>query len=140
MSLLKLSLLILLALVQVGCTTCHTTLIDMATEGKWKADLDYRICGSVSGFVVAVYRTEDSPPSSGEGGLEPFKSIYKVHRHEPPTPSPIKIKWVGDGRLLISHLTKANIVDHTTDLKVTKANTSFKNVSIIYEPKPVIWE
>ena len=137
---LKLSLFILVALAQAGCTTCHTTLVTTATEKQWKADLEYRICGSVSGFVVDVYGIEEGPHSWGQGSLEPFKSIYKEHRHEPPLPTPITIKWVEKDLLLIKHRTRVNTDDRSTDLMVIKANPSYKGVSIIYEPKPVIWE
>jgi len=115
-------------------------LINTATEGQWKADLEYRICGSVSGFVVAVYDAEKSPHSSGQGSLEPFQSVYKVHRHEPSLPTPIAITWVEKDRLLIKHRTKVNIDDLSTDLTISKANPSYEGVSIIYEPKPVIWK
>ena len=136
----KLSLLVLFALAQAGCTTCHTKLIETAAEGQWKADLEYRICGSVSGFTVDVYAIEEGPHSTGKGSLESFQSKYKEHRHEPPLPTPITIKWVGKDQLLIKHITRAAIKDTSTDLMITKANSSYNGVSIIYEPGPVIWE
>ena len=140
MPLRKLSLLVLVALVQVGCTTCHTKLIDTVTDGNWKADLEYRICGSVSGFTVDVYSNDEGPHSMGKGSLESFQSIYRKQRHEPPLPPPVSIKWVGKDQLLIKHLTRAGTKDTSTDLLVTKANASYKEVSITYEPGPVIWE
>ena len=136
----KFYLLILVALAQAGCTTCHTKLMDTATEGQWKANLEYRICGSVSGFIVDVYSNDEGPHSTGEGALESFHSIYKQHRHEPPLPTPITLKWVGKDQLLIKHTTRADIRDTSTDLMVRKAKTSYKGVSILYEPWPVIWD
>jgi hypothetical protein len=130
----------LVALAQAGCTTCHTKVIDSATEGQWKADIEYRVCGSVSGFTVDVYSIEEGPHSTGKGRFESFQSVYKKQRQEPPLPTPIAIKWVGKDQLLIKHLTRADIKDTSTDLMVTKANASYKGVSIIYEPGPVIWE
>ena len=136
----KISFILLVALMQAGCTTCHTKLIDTIAEGQWKADLEYRICGSVSGFAVDVYAIEEGPHSAGKGSLESFQSKYKEHRHEPPLPTQITIKWVGKDQLLIKHVTRASIKDTSTDLMITKANSSYKGVSIIYEPVPVIWE
>jgi len=129
-----------LALIQLGCGTCKTTLIDTKSQGEWSADLEFRVCGSVSGFGVSVYRSEDGPLKSGEGGLEPFLSTYKEQRNIPPDTVPVEITWIGEEQLKIKHETRAGLEDSSTDLMTRKAKSRYETVSITYNPKPVIWE
>ena len=139
-SLRRFSIILLVVFIQPGCTTCETTLIESLTQGDWSADLEFRVCGSASGYAVAVYKEEDGPLKAGEGELEPFLSIYKEHKHSPQSPVPVEIKWIDDKHLEIKHITRANLDDSTTDLMIRKAKPEFHSVKISYDPKPVIWE
>ena len=127
-----------------GCATCNNVVIESAVsqDHEWMADLEYRVCGYVSGFSVSVYQTSSGSPGYGQGDLEPFqtsirtKEPYKFKDKE----LPVSIKWTGERSLLIQHNTRMSIEDSSSKLKITKADSSYKDVSITYDPKPVLWE
>ena len=99
----KFPLLILFVLLQYGCATCRTSLIDTTTQGEWSAKVEYRVCGSVSGFGVSVYSNEEGAPGTGQGSLEPFQAFYKEHKHEPPHPIPLELTWIAPMHINIKH-------------------------------------
>ena len=126
-----------------GCsTTCHQTLIDGSGQGQWNAELRYRVCGGASGYSVAIYSSDEEAPGMGEGFKEPFKAIYKYnlvdekHVSEPP----VKIEWKGGKHLLIRHDTRKNIEDSESIPMIIRADKSYREVAIEYDPDPVFWE
>lgn len=138
----KLVLMLFVASSLIGCTTCANKTIDSVRnhDREWTADLEYRVCGYVSGFSVAIYRTNSGPLMSGEGEKEPFKSHIRATEPYSYKQPPISIKWIGDKGLHIHHNTRMSIEDSGLKLKVTKADTQYQDIEISYDPKPVIWE
>lgn len=126
----------------MGCSTCKSNSIKSVPsyDKEWTADIEYRVCGYVSGFTVAVYRTKSGPPGHGEGGKEPFQASIRTSEPYSYEQPPISIEWTGDRSLLIHHDTRMRIEDTSTKLKVTRANTKYEDITISYVPKPVIWD
>jgi hypothetical protein len=109
-------------------------------DNVWTADLEYRACGYASGFAVSIYRTSSGPVGHGEGSKEPFQVSIRTKEPYAYKKAPISIKWTGNRNLLIHHNTRMSVEDSSSKLKVTKANSRYDDVTISYDPKPVIWE
>ena len=136
----KFIVIILLIVYMSGCTSCHQQLISSASSKHWSADVNFRVCGSVSGYVVAIYKKGEKPPGQGEGDLEPFKATYLHTSKVPKIPSPVNIKWVDDTVIEIMHKTKETEQDNSSDLVVIKADPKYADVTIKYNHLPILWQ
>jgi len=126
-----------------GCsTTCHQTLIDGRGNGHWNAEVRYRVCGQAAGYSIAIYRTDEEAPGIGEGDKEPFKAVYKYGLVEEKQISepPVKIEWKGEEHLKIRHNTKKNLEDSESLPMIIRADKVYQDVSLEYDPQPVIWK
>jgi hypothetical protein len=123
-----------------GCSTCNTRVVDVTRQGELTAELNYRVCGMYSGYNVAIYGDKSGPLKSGEGEKEPFKAIYDFKNYSEDHGIPVSIEWVGEKRLLIRHQSKTGLDDPECELMVIKAETEYLDVSIVYEPDPVVWQ
>jgi hypothetical protein len=141
MRVISISLLIFLLvnLILAGCTTCHDKIVSMHTQGIWNADVKHRVCGSYSGYSVAVYKASERPPGYGEGDKEPFQAMYKTEDYKE-GPVPIRIKWETDNHLLIHHDTRLSLDDDKSKPMIIKAETSYSDIFIKYDPEPVLWD
>jgi hypothetical protein len=122
-----------------GCTTCHEVKVSISSYGEWNADVRHRVCGSYSGYAVAIYKESEDPPGHGEGEKEPFQAIYKTGDYLAGHAAPVSAEWEDDSHLLIQHDTRMSIDDVSKPM-VTKADAEYQDVMIEYDPKPVIWE
>jgi hypothetical protein len=122
-----------------GCTTCHEVKIDSVSNGKWVADLRHRVCGSYSGYSVALYNSNDLPADSGDGEKEQFQAISKTENYDVNN-VPINIQWGSGNSLIIFHETRKSIDDAKSNLMVIKAKKSYQGVRIEYIPEPVLWD
>lgn len=132
--------LFLLSINLAGCSDCDFKTINSLPNNDWTADLEYRVCGSYSGFAIAIYPTNEGHPGYGHGSKEPFQAAIRSSEPYSPSSPPISIKWIGDNNLLVQHTTRMSIEDTNTKLKIFKASEKFQDVSITYDPEPVIWE
>jgi len=121
-----------------GCTTCNEVKVSTSSNGVWNAEVRHRVCGSYSGYAVAVFRANERSPGYGEGYKEPFQAMYKTGELVEST-VPVRIEWNTDGHLLIHHTTRSSIDDSKSKPMVTKADTNCQDVFIDYDPEPVIW-
>jgi hypothetical protein len=121
-----------------GCATCHEVKINSISDGMWVADLRHRVCGSYSGYSVALYRSNDSPASDSDGEKEQFQAIYRARSHDINN-TPIHIEWGSDNSLVIRHKTRMSLDDVESKPMIIKADKSYQGISIEYIPKPVIW-
>ncbi|MFK5949820.1 MAG: hypothetical protein QM500_13740 [Methylococcales bacterium] len=137
---LKYSIIFLLIIYLDGCSNCTNVTTKSIQNGDWIADLDYRVCGYVSGYSVAIYHSNDGPLGSGEGDKEVFQAKIRDKEIYSPQKKPISIEWTGDKNLLIRHDTRMSVDDSNLKLMVLKAESKYKGISISYDPKPVIWE
>jgi len=122
-----------------GCTTCHEKIVSTHAQGNWNADVRHRVCGSYSGYGVAIYMASERPPGNGEGDKEPFQAMYKTEDYKE-GPVPVSVKWETDNHLVIYHDTRLSLDDDKSKPMVIKAETAYKDVFIKYDPKPVIWD
>ncbi len=133
-------LLLLLSFGLIGCSDCDFQTIDSLPNNYWTADLEYRVCGSYSGFAIAIYPTKEGHPGYGHGSKEPFQAAIRSSEPYSSSSPSISIKWIGVNKLLVQHMTRMSVEDTSTKLKILKANKQFEDVSITYDPEPVIWE
>ena len=124
----------------LGCTTCHEVKVSTSSYGEWNADVRHRVCGSYSGYAVAVYKESEGPPGDGESDKEPFQAVYKTGDYSDGHAAPVSAEWEDDSHLLIQHDTRMSVDDHVSKPMVTKADAEYQDVMIGYDPKPVIWE
>jgi hypothetical protein len=124
----------------MGCTNCTYRTIESLQSNQWTAELEYRVCGSYSGFSVAVYRTNNGRPGYGEGSKEPFQAARRSSKPYSFEKPPISIKWTGDHNLTIYHDTRMSIDDSISKLMIFRADSHYQNISISYEPKPTLWK
>lgn len=136
----KVAALLLLSSSLIGCGDCSFETIDSLKNDEWTADLEYRVCGSYSGFAVSIYPTSEGHPGYGEGSKEPFQAAIRSSEPYSFQKPPISIKWTDDRNLLIQHETRMSVEDSISKLKIFKADNQYQDVSISYDPKPVIWE
>ena len=137
----KLALMLFMATFLIGCATFDKTIESVRTnDNEWTADLEYRVRGYASGFSVAIYRTSSGPLRAGEGSKEPFKTHIRASEPYSYKQPPISIKWINDRSLHIHHNTRMSIEDSSLKLKITKADSKYQEITISYDPKPVIWE
>ena len=122
-----------------GCTTCHEKIISTHVQGSWTADVRHRVCGSYSGYGVALYKASERPPGDGEGEKEPFQAVYETVDYKE-GPVPVSVKWETDNLLVINHETRLSLDDDKSKPMIIKAETTYNDVSIKYDPKPVIWD
>jgi hypothetical protein len=122
-----------------GCTTCHEVRINSVSDGAWVADLRHRVCGSYSGYSVALYRSNDLPSNGGDGEKEQFQAIYKAENRDVIN-VPIHVQWGSDNSLIIRHETRMSLDDAKSKPMVIKAEKSYQGVRIEYIPEPVIWD
>jgi hypothetical protein len=132
-------ILILANIILQGCTTCNEVKLSTSRQGIYTAEVRHRVCGTYSGYAVAVYRTNEGPPGYGEGYKEPFQAIYKTELYKE-RPLPVTIKWKTDGHLVVHHTTRSSLDDNKSNPMITKADASCEDVFIEYDPKPVIWD
>jgi len=128
----------LLTLMSVGCTNCEQEVINTDASGVWIAEVRHRVCGSFSGYAVAVYRVNENPPGEGDGDKEPFQATYKTSDFEMGD-LPIETEWINDQHLIIHHDTRMNVEDRKSKPMVIKADTAYEELRIQYDPEPVIW-
>jgi hypothetical protein len=128
----------IISLTQNGCTTCHEVKVNSISDGPWVADLRYRVCGSYSGYSVALYRRNEFPASGGDGEREQFQAIYRTQNPDVNN-IPIHLKWASDNHLIIRHDTRMGLHEAESKLMIIKAENTYQGVSIEYIPKPVIW-
>ena len=123
-----------------GCTTCHEVKVSSSSYGEWNADVRHRVCGSYSGYAVAVYKESDGPPGNGEGDKEPFQAMFKTVDYSVGNTAPVSTEWEDDKHLVIHHDTRMSVDEHVSKPVVTRAVAEYQVVLIEYDPKPVIWE
>lgn len=121
-----------------GCTTCHEKTISTHLRGIWNADVRHRECGSYSGYGVAVYKVGEQPPGYGEGDKELFQAAYKTEDYVQGE-FPLRVEWEADNHLVIHHDTRLSLDDDKSKPMIIKAETTYNNISIRYDPDPVIW-
>lgn len=132
--------LFLLSVGLIGCSDCDFKTIDSLPNNYWTADLEYRVCGYYSGFAIVIYPTKEGHPGYGHGSKEPFQAAIRSSERYSSSSPPISIKWIGDNKLVVRHVTRISVEDTSTKLKILKANEQFEDISITYDPEPVIWE
>jgi hypothetical protein len=123
-----------------GCTTCHEVKVSTSSYEEWNADVRHRVCGSYSGYAVAVYRASEGPPGVGEGEKEPFQAVYKTEDNSEGDEVLVRTEWDEKGHLVIHHNTRTSVDNHKSKPMITKAESEYQDVLIEYDPKPVIWE
>jgi hypothetical protein len=136
----KVAALLLLSSSLIGCGDCSFETIDSSENNEWTADLEYRVCGSYSGFAVSIYPTSKGHPGYGEGSKEPFQAAIRSSEPYSFQEPPVSIKWTSDRNLLIEHETRMSVEDSISKLKIFKADSQYQDVSISYNPEPVVWE
>ena len=138
----RFSLTLLMISCLMGCATCTNKTIESVrnSDNQWTADLNYRVCGYASGFSVSIYRSGSGPLRDGEGSKEPFQAFIRASEPYSYKQPPISIEWVCNRNLIINHNTRMSIEDSDLKLKITKANGKYQDITISYDPKPVIWE
>ena len=139
MSIHRFLLFTLLTLLSAGCTDCEQVVINSDASGIWIADVRHRVCGSYSGYSVAVYGINENPPGAGEGDKEPFQATYKTSDFEKDY-LPIETEWINDQHLIVHHDTRMKIEDEKSKPMVIKADTAYEELRIQYDPAPVIWD
>lgn len=136
----RVAALLLLSSSLISCGDCSFETIDSLENNEWTADLEYRVCGSYSGFAVSIYPTRKGHPGYGEGSREPFQAAIRSSEPYSFQKPPISISWTGDKELLIQHETRMSVDDSSSKLKIFKASKQFQDISISYNPEPVIWK
>ena len=135
-----LATLLLISSLLIGCGDCSHKTIETLQKNGWTTDLEYRVCGSYSGFTVSIYLTKEGHPGFGEGSKEPFQAAVKSSEPYSFKEPPISIKWIDDSSLRIQHETRMSVGDPKSKLMIFKADKQYQGISISYDPEPVIWE
>jgi len=117
--------------------------ISHSEQDMWNADVLFRQCGSASGYSVAIYTDDEGEPGDGEGNKEVFKTLHTLGCETGDVGkenSPVNVEWKANHHLIIHHETRMGIGDDKSKPMVKKADKTYRNIIIEYNPEPVFWE